>query len=493
MPVDVSPYATLGQGGSQTNLLGPFATYAYAQNALNQNALFQQTFRARAAMGPLAQASVDPATGQMDYTKFATLIATHPETAFMAPEVINQLTQRQLTQAELVRTNLQVAGMKQGAIASAAFSAANGITGDPAAAADTKGVIGNMAQLLSVTGPDGQPLVTPQEAVAYASGLGQYKTNGDLKAHLLQIAQAGQSMSDNAGALSWQTVVGPDGQPRTVAFSKLTGGPAGAPQPGQTLGGAPGMVPSPAGGGGGPGPAPGPAPLPTTPSEAAPVVPGAGAAPASPPTAPTNVGGPLGTPTAPTTAQSAGLDYIAKTYYPQLQQAAQQATQVKNMLGEARSLIRNFDPGRAAEWRTDAARWATAAGMSPDTVAAIQGGDVSSAQALQKLTTTMATQWMRQANEGNAAVRSVQEWQKFQAAFPNIENDPKAIGKMYDFMDFVASLTQAEQRGFDQYKAIPGADVTTWPGKWNTVVNEMSQKYWGRRNAGQAGPVGGGQ
>ena len=111
-----APYTTLGQNSGSTNLLGPLTQFAYAQNALNQNAMFQQQFRARAAMGPLAQASVDPETGQMDYNKFATLISTHPETAFMAPEVINQLVQRQLTQAQVVKTNLDIEARKRDVI-----------------------------------------------------------------------------------------------------------------------------------------------------------------------------------------------------------------------------------------------------------------------------------------------------------------------------------------------------------------------------------------
>src|SRR5690348_12255714 len=98
LPADANVYSSLGQGGAPPNLLGPMASYAGIQNALNQNALFQQTFRARQAMGPIAQQSIGP-DGQMDWNKFAIGISTHPETAFMAPEILNQIASKKLVEA----------------------------------------------------------------------------------------------------------------------------------------------------------------------------------------------------------------------------------------------------------------------------------------------------------------------------------------------------------------------------------------------------------
>jgi hypothetical protein len=100
--IDTSFYPTQPQ---PSNLLGMASQFATTQNALNTNALFQQTFRARQAMGPLAQQSIGP-DGQMDYNKFAVLLSAHPDTAFMAPDIINGMVQRQLTQQETVGKSL---------------------------------------------------------------------------------------------------------------------------------------------------------------------------------------------------------------------------------------------------------------------------------------------------------------------------------------------------------------------------------------------------
>lgn len=107
-------YANLNQG--QQNPLQTFGQFVGIQNAMaenqlrqNQNAQFQQMFTARNAMGELSQHAVDPTTGQMDYDKFAKLISIDPRTAWMAPEMLNQLAQRQGVQLDNVKKDLEIA------------------------------------------------------------------------------------------------------------------------------------------------------------------------------------------------------------------------------------------------------------------------------------------------------------------------------------------------------------------------------------------------
>src|SRR6266436_8931428 len=96
----IDPSITAGIGArSQVNPLAVVGQFAHIQNALNQNQLFQQTFRARQALGPLAQQATDPQTGKTDWEKFGSLVATHPETSFMAPEILNNIAQKKLLDA----------------------------------------------------------------------------------------------------------------------------------------------------------------------------------------------------------------------------------------------------------------------------------------------------------------------------------------------------------------------------------------------------------
>lgn len=71
------------------------AQYASAQNALNQNKLFQQQNANRLGVQAAYQGATDPTTGQIDPAKFQQAILSNPDTAMFAPDNLqaNQGTQ----------------------------------------------------------------------------------------------------------------------------------------------------------------------------------------------------------------------------------------------------------------------------------------------------------------------------------------------------------------------------------------------------------------
>lgn len=448
-------YGSLGQGGSGANLLGPLASLTEIQNRQNQNQLFQQTFRARAAMGPIIQKHIDPKTGVPDWYGAATEMAINPDTSFMASDFMNQLQNRKLIEADIMQKHMEIADKKFQAFASASNALANSPD-----KLDRGKLVGAYAGLL----PD---YASPEEIVSHLSKLGDINDDASIRAHARQFAIGSLRGSDMLNMNQLQDTRDPyTGAPTKTWFNKQTlaaqaigGGAGGQPGP-TTLGTAQAAMAQ----GGAPGAPGAPAPAPAQPAAAAPA-PG-----------PTSFG--------PTPNREAEIEHMGKTYYPQLQKAADQATTFKQYIGEAKMLLKNFDTNRASELRTDMARWGRSVGLPEDTTNKIAGGDVSNAQALQKLMIYTGTRGMAVANEGNAAVRSVQEWNKFMEANPNLTNDPKAITKMYDFMSFLADLTKSEQKQYNTYKSTPGADVTAWPAKWNDIATEMGNRYWsvpGRR------------
>lgn len=476
--IDTTPYTTLGQ--NQPNLLGSMMQYAYAQNALNQNKLFQQTFQARQRIGQIAAQSRDP-QGNFDRMGFINNISGDPVAAPFAAEIINQMANAGMIEANTAKTNLEVSTAKMGAIANAAYAAGNAMTGDPSAPADTTHVLRQAANLLPQVGPDGQPLFDPKQTVAQLTQITQgARTNGDLKARLFQLAQAYQSASDRNGNIGWQTQTDPmTGQPKLVAFNKMQGGPSGAPLPGQSAGP---TLPAPATGGGTSAAASqGGAGGGSTVPPAAAVSATSNAAPQASPTQATS--SVVGTPMGPTAAQAGGLKYMSDTYYPELQNAARQAQNYLNIVSEGKSLLRDVATGRAAPARLEIARWLTSAGVSEQTARQVAGGDPYNAQALQKLILYIGTQGMRQANVGNAAVRSVQEWNKFMEANPNLANDKQAINKMWDFMQYQSSLVTQEQNEYNGWLR-DGKNPTLFPASWNNFVNQQTQKYMQSRQMG---------
>src|ERR1700722_3672975 len=117
MPIDTSMYSTVPAPApaQQPNLLGIVGQYAQAQNALNQNQQFQQEFAARRAIGAIAQESVDPKSGEMNWQKFMLGISTHPETAWKAPDIINSIVGRQLVEKDIALKTLDLHRQQFGA------------------------------------------------------------------------------------------------------------------------------------------------------------------------------------------------------------------------------------------------------------------------------------------------------------------------------------------------------------------------------------------
>jgi hypothetical protein len=120
------------------NALAPFLQILQAKNLMNQQAMFQQQFAARQAIGPILQQSIDPQTGEVDYDKAFKMAAANPQTAFMAGDLLNQGIQRQQTQANITKINLENAKSHLDNIGGIAT--------------------GLLSQATQTQGPDGQPV-----------------------------------------------------------------------------------------------------------------------------------------------------------------------------------------------------------------------------------------------------------------------------------------------------------------------------------------------
>ena len=481
----IDPRIVAGNGG-QANMLGQFNELAHASVAMQQNRLLSQEANSRQRMGELAQQHTD-AQGNFNSTEYVKHILSDPQTAPFAPQVANQFAERGLIDANTLAKNIENWKQQADIISSTAYSTAQGIPSD-SQPADTKSFIGKVADLSSVRHPDGSVAFPVEKLTGYlTSAMQGVRTNADLKQHVLQMAQfslRNREMLENIGT---QQGLGPNGEPKLYFYNRAAqgqGAGGNAQAAGAYMAGAGGVGPggngSPVGAAGGGGAAGGAAEGPIGGAANA-----TGAPPtASPPGAPAPAPGGPNTPSSsitlgPSAPRQAQLEYMGKTYWPQLQEAGEQSQSMLNFLGEARSLLRDYTPGRGAELRTELARLLEAGGADPNgpVVRAVANGDVSNAQAFQKLTVAMATQWMRQANEGNAAVRSSTEWLKFQNAFPGLENDPKAIQKMYNYMRFLADMTQQKQKSYQNFERAPGYDIAQFPSKWNEFANTQLGKF----------------
>lgn len=106
-------------GGDPLAMIGKVLQIQGAQQALQNQ---QMEFKARAAMGPILQQSIDPQTGELDINKFLVHGAANPDVAWKMPEITLQMIQRQNTQADTVNKTLSANRIKYGAMASALTS-----------------------------------------------------------------------------------------------------------------------------------------------------------------------------------------------------------------------------------------------------------------------------------------------------------------------------------------------------------------------------------
>lgn len=427
--VSVAPYATLGQS-SGSNLLGPVGQVVGIQNAMNQNLLFQQTYRARQAMGVLAQQAVDPETGQMDYNKYGTLISQHPETAWMAPEVLNELAQKQLIQTETMNQQLDIAAKRQAAIGAAANSVATQ-KGDNVKLSD---LAGPMSDLVS------QGFFSPKDAVAQLSGWASEGLKGpQLRQRLLQISAAAQRGSELINGVNgtYQEVLGPDGSKRGVFVS---------PQMGQAT----------------------PATMAPTPQGAAA---GGGAPGAAAP--------PQGVTTQMSPFQASEQQDVAD-YEKGLNNRVRDANQLLALFSQTQDALKDFKPGAGMTAYATLAQMAQAAGLPQDTVDALVGASkngLGSVQEARKLFFGAGAQVASQMIKAGDGRLTQAEWAKTLAeGAPNIDMDPRGVRQIMRAMQELAGYTKLESQYFNGKKALSrvgGYDISNAQNDWGNVLGEL--------------------
>jgi len=204
---------------------------------------------------------------------------------------------------------------------------------------------------------------------------------------------------------------------------------------------------------------------------------------AGPPAAASHVGIPLKTP-----AQEAQelADVKARTE-PGLAQSTQEATDMagygKTLNGhladsqallqrieQSRNALAKFKAGGGGDTRVQLAQWAQAIpGMPTSIVDKIAGGDLSAAQEFQKYAAQEALGTMQQAlasDTGKGSQGNRIAMQLFIKNNPNLETDPRAIEKIFNFQTQLHNQIKAQSDAYQQYKKTPGNNPADFPNWW---------------------------
>ncbi len=417
MPPDqINPSITASIGQNQPNPLGIVGQFAGAQNALNQNALFQQTFRARQALGPIAQQSVGP-DGQMDWAKYAVGVSTHPDTAWMAPDILNQIAQKKLLDAETMNAELTGAEKRLG------------ITANIAAAAYRNPDIKEGTDLTSaasdVLAAGGIKDSNRQQVISWLTQMAPLKGT-ELKQRLGQFAMANEQGRNELSQINGQYDPALGFDPATLQHipgwrSSVTGQAAPI---------TPGMGQQPAG--------------PGSAAPASPAQPGTTSAPA-----PSSFS--FGEPGPAQEQKAKDIETMRAGYNNTSAHAAalqQVADQLQTALGKVKA-------GAGAEAYQEAAKMLQSLGVSNDTVDKVANGSLPAGQTAETLATQLGTMAVRQlllsqtGGEGSAGRLTNLEFGKIVDIFPHLDTDPRAATAIFNFIRRQNTIANAKATGFN--------------------------------------------
>jgi hypothetical protein len=115
---------------------------------------------------------------------------------------------------------------------------------------------------------------------------------------------------------------------------------------------------------------------------------------------------------------------------------------------------------------------AQALGAGPDLVNKISNGNLGASQEFNKLMVNTTMGQIRTQLEGMHGSRlSQQEFKTFQENNPNIDTDPGAIDKIFNFWTKLYTQNHAEQTELNRYLST-GGDLSQWPARWQDVAQQ---------------------
>lgn len=140
-----------------------------------------------------------------------------------------------------------------------------------------------------------------------------------------------------------------------------------------------------------------------------------------------------------------------------------QGNTLMKSIAEARSALQSFKPGAGAETYAGLGKIAQAFGANQALVDKVSNGDLSATQEFTKLMGTTAMTQLRQAAETGKITQG--EFDTFQKANPNIETDPRATEKIFNYWSRMHGANVEEQKQLAGYTG-QGGNVANWPAIW---------------------------
>lgn len=474
MPVDVSSYPTAQpQAQDPLSQLGKIFQIQQAQVGLQVQ---QQEFKARQALGPILQQSIDPQSGELDINKFLINGAANPDAAWKMPEITLQMIQRQNLQADTIIKQLDANKIRYGAMGDAAASLVsaaeeaaskkvnlqNGGPGIPGIsnkelASSLSNMVGenglidskDAAEILTKTAG-----MTDQQRFDYAkrfatSAMGvkdtMEKTYGAIQAH----GYGGGTAFTQPNSLA-RTNPQVGSLTNTPTPAEMNAPVAGVVPPGQPNAGAPTINPR---------------------VSVAPMVTGSGQQVPGSGQGASNVTGLSPQESALQTARAK----TANEYESGLNDANTTGQENLRVLREMQDAMKEFKTGGGMEVRQRLSQLAQGVGMPQKLVDEIAGGNRGAVAEFQKLAVRYATQEMK-TNMGQAQKFTNLDFSTFLKNNPTIDTDPRGLEKMYGFLEKGIWRMGQQQEYYNRWKQgerpadYKNSGMDAFPAFWTKVL-----------------------
>lgn len=445
------------------------------QGAQQQLVNQQMEFKARSAMGPILQQSIDPQSGELNINKFLVNGAANPDLAWKMPEITLQMIQRQNTQADTVLKELKVAQDRYkslGGVATAlqtqAMEAAKGkvgADGQPGKPVLSQGELtSGMSDLVSAG------LMDSKDAAEF---LAKHSNLNDAQRFQLVSRVATSSRDIDKGLDAIYGAVAPvtNGAGTSLVQSSPRMGTA------KTIGQVENL--------------PSPSERNATvevvqPDGSKKLVPRAEAAPMS---------GGLGTP-APGTPAAGGVKTAlspidqklqetrataANDYDVQLTEANTAGQENLRVLREMQDALKIFKSGGGQEVRQKFATLAQSVGAPEKLVDEIAGGNRGAIAEFQKLAVRYATQEMK-TNMGAGQRFTNLDFGTFLKNNPTIDTDPRGLDKMFKFLEQGVWRAGQQQEALQRWKqgerpkGYENSDISSFPAFWTKLLSKANEK-----------------
>lgn len=480
MPVDPSislaASATGNAGGNPLtvgNLIDTISKFATLQNSLNQNRLFQQTFEARTRAGQIIAGAPSLDAGLQ-------LLFKDPQTAAFAGEIANTARQMENTMADIAtkRQGLAQSGVgftiKNLATALAdptSLESAMGTglaTVDPLAAPAVRSAMSSVVRGLG-HGLPADPAAAQQMYRARMTGM--LLSSGFTPEALHELTGTPRTAAGIDPATGLRTEVGAVQAPAWAggALSPAGAGVVGGATPGELITPHPGPV------------GPGGQPTSVTGGDILRgAVPGlTGSMPTSPDGnalgLPAPARGPVGAGTKPPLSEESYLTNRGKDmaeYQKSLDERVAVGTTIMQTVAEGKDALAQVRAGGGGTAYAQLAQLAQAFGAGNELVDKIANGNLAASQEFSKLMVNTTMGQIREQLQGIGGSRlSQMEFQSFQKNNPNLDTDPRAIDKIFNFWTRLYNRDTMEQGELNNHLE-SGKGLSSWPATWQKIMRE---------------------